>query len=241
MPRNGFILDGFPRTVAQAEALERMLAEKGLRLDGVIELKVDEDILIRRIETRIAETLARGEALRKDDDPEVLKSRLEVYRRQTAPLIDYYREKGMLRAVDGMAPIDDVTRGDRLDLPEAEAERRPKASKKPAKAPKTQKKPAKKAAGLRKPGAAPKPAQGPARKAKAEFQGQGRPRPARKPAQARRPASGPESRRKSRPESGPEGRAARCVKKACTTVLILSPEEVDGRLWNPLIPGIRFA
>ena len=107
---NGFILDGFPRTVAQAEALEAMLAEKGLRLEGVIELKVDADILIRRIESRIAETLARGEALRKDDDPEVLKSRLEVYRRQTAPLIDYYRAKGMLRAVDGMAPIDDVTR-----------------------------------------------------------------------------------------------------------------------------------
>jgi adenylate kinase len=107
--KKGFILDGFPRTVAQAEALEAMLDEKGLTLDGVIELKVDEDMLLRRIESRIAETRARGEALRKDDDPEVLKSRLEVYRRQTAPLIDYYRGKGTLRAVDGMAPIDDVT------------------------------------------------------------------------------------------------------------------------------------
>jgi adenylate kinase len=107
--KRGFILDGFPRTVAQARALDRMLAEKGLKLDGVVELKVDEAILMRRIESRIRETLARGEPLRKDDDPEVLKTRLEAYRRQTAPLIDYYREAGLLRAVDGMAPIDDVT------------------------------------------------------------------------------------------------------------------------------------
>jgi len=107
--KNGFILDGFPRTVAQAEALERMLADKGLKLDGVVELKVDESALIRRIESRIKETLERGEPLRKDDDPEVLKTRLDAYRRQTAPLIYYYREKGLLRAVDGMAPIDDVT------------------------------------------------------------------------------------------------------------------------------------
>ena len=107
--KNGFILDGFPRTVHQAEALERMLDEKGLELDGVVELKVDEGALIRRIESRIKETLARGEPLRRDDDSEVLKTRLEAYRRQTAPLIEYYREKGLLRAVDGMRPIDEVT------------------------------------------------------------------------------------------------------------------------------------
>ncbi|TMJ01748.1 MAG: adenylate kinase [Alphaproteobacteria bacterium] len=107
--KNGFILDGFPRTVHQAEALEHMLHEKGLDLDGVVELKVDEGALIRRIESRIKETLARGEALRKDDDPEVLKTRLDAYRRQTAPLIDHYREKGLLRAVDGMRPIDEVS------------------------------------------------------------------------------------------------------------------------------------
>jgi len=107
--KNGFVLDGFPRTVAQAEALERMLHEKGLDLDGVVELKVDEAQLLRRIESRIRETLARGEPLRKDDDPEVLKTRLDAYRRQTAPLIHHYREKNLLRAVDGMAPIDEVT------------------------------------------------------------------------------------------------------------------------------------
>jgi adenylate kinase len=107
--RKGFILDGFPRTAAQAEALDHMMREKGLKLDGVVELKVDEGILIRRIENRIAETRARGEPLRKDDDPEVLKTRLEAYRRQTAPLIDYYREKGALRPVDGMAAIDEVS------------------------------------------------------------------------------------------------------------------------------------
>ncbi len=103
------MLDGFPRNVAQAEALERMLHEKGLDLDGVVELKVDEGQLIRRIESRIKETLARGEPLRKDDDPEVLKTRLDAYRRQTAPLIHHYREKNLIRAVDGMAPMDEVT------------------------------------------------------------------------------------------------------------------------------------
>src|SRR5881227_2498405 len=107
--KNGFILDGFPRTVHQAEALERMLRDKGLGLDGVVELRVDEGALLRRIESRIKETLARGEPLRKDDDPEVLKTRLEAYRHQTAPLIDHYREKGLLRVVDGMRPIDEVT------------------------------------------------------------------------------------------------------------------------------------
>jgi len=107
--KNGFVLDGFPRTVAQAQALERMLHEKGLDLDGVVELKVDEGQLIRRIESRIKETLARGEPLRKDDDPEVLKTRLDAYRRQTAPLIHHYREKNLIRAVDGMAPMDEVT------------------------------------------------------------------------------------------------------------------------------------
>ena len=107
--RRGFILDGFPRTVAQAEALDRMLAKKGLKLDGVIELKVDEDILLRRIENRVAQMRANGQALRPDDNPEVLKQRLAAYRGQTVPLVAYYKGKGSLRSVDGMASIDEVT------------------------------------------------------------------------------------------------------------------------------------
>ena len=105
----GFILDGFPRTVPQAHALDRMLREKGLKLDAVIELKVDEGILLKRIERRIAETKARGEALRADDDPQVLHRRLLAYRDQTAPLATYYQLQNVLRSVDGMAPIPDVS------------------------------------------------------------------------------------------------------------------------------------
>jgi adenylate kinase len=107
--KRGFVLDGFPRTVAQAEALDRLLAARSLKLHAVIELRVDEGILLRRIEKRVAETAARGEKLRSDDTPEVLKGRLAAYRAQTAPLAYYYASKGLLRAVDGMAPIDEVT------------------------------------------------------------------------------------------------------------------------------------
>jgi adenylate kinase len=107
--RDGFILDGFPRTVPQAEALDRMLAEKGLALDAVIELKVDENILIKRIENRVAEMTARGEPLRADDNPETLKKRLDAYRAQTAPLTGYYSGKGALKTIDGMAPVEKVS------------------------------------------------------------------------------------------------------------------------------------
>jgi adenylate kinase len=106
--RKGFILDGFPRTVPQAEALDRMLKKHGLALEAVIELRVNEDALIKRIESRIAAMQARGEPLRADDNPEVLHRRLTAYREQTAPLIAYYRRHGVLRSVDGMAPIPDV-------------------------------------------------------------------------------------------------------------------------------------
>jgi adenylate kinase len=104
----GFILDGFPRTVPQAEALDRLLAEKGLKLDAVIELKVDEALLASRVKTRVAEMRARGETVRSDDNSEALKKRLAAYRSQTAPLVAYYAEKGSLRTVDGMAPIAEV-------------------------------------------------------------------------------------------------------------------------------------
>jgi adenylate kinase len=106
--KRGFVLDGFPRTVAQAEALDRLLAEWGLKLDGVIELKVDEGILLDRIEKRVGEMMARGENVRADDTPEVLRGRLSAYRAQTAPLVDYYGGKGMLKSVDGMASVDAV-------------------------------------------------------------------------------------------------------------------------------------
>ena len=86
-----------------------MLKEKDLELDAVIELKVDEAILLQRIEKRVAEMTARGEALRADDNAEALKKRLDAYRQQTAPLIGYYAGKGMLRTIDGMAPIEEVS------------------------------------------------------------------------------------------------------------------------------------
>ena len=104
----GFVLDGFPRTVPQAEALDRLLAERGLKLDAVVELKVDEGILIDRINQRAADSIRRGEAVRPDDNPEVLRGRLAAYRAQTAPLVDYYGAMGALRTLDGMAPVDEV-------------------------------------------------------------------------------------------------------------------------------------
>jgi len=124
--KRGFVLDGFPRTVPQAEALDRLLAERGLKLDAVIELKVDEGILLQRIEKRIADMTARGEKIRSDDNPEVLKGRLFAYREQTAPLVGHYASKGLLGRVDGMAAVDDVSAQISRILAPAKAPRAPR-------------------------------------------------------------------------------------------------------------------
>jgi len=107
--KNGFILDGFPRTVPQAEALDQLLKRKRLTLDAVIELRVNESALLERVETRVAQMRARGEEIRADDRPEVLTNRLASYRSQTEPLIHYYSERRKLLTVDGMMTIEAVT------------------------------------------------------------------------------------------------------------------------------------
>jgi len=101
----GAVFDGFPRTLAQAEALDAMLAARGKKIDLVIELKVDEAILLSRVAQRIKDGTARS-----DDNPETVKNRLNVYRRDTAPLLHYYSKQGKVVTIDGMAPIPDVTK-----------------------------------------------------------------------------------------------------------------------------------
>ncbi|WP_426418843.1 adenylate kinase [Bradyrhizobium genosp. A] len=108
--KNGFILDGFPRTVPQAEALDELLKHKHLKLDAVIELRVNESALLSRVEARVAQMRERGEEVRVDDTPEVLTKRLASYRSQTEPLIHYYSERRKLSTIDGMMAIDEVTR-----------------------------------------------------------------------------------------------------------------------------------
>jgi adenylate kinase len=123
--RKGFVLDGFPRTLPQAVALDRMLRAKGLVLDAVLELRVDEAALLKRIETRVAEMRARGEPLREDDNADVLRTRLKTYRELTAPLIAHYRHQGILRTVNGMASIEEVAAAiDRALASEAPAKAR---------------------------------------------------------------------------------------------------------------------
>ena len=104
--RNGAVFDGFPRTIAQAEALDKMLAERRKKIDMVLQLKVDDSVLIQRVEQRIKD----GGPARSDDNPETLKHRLGVYYKNTAPLLDFYGKQGKVVTVDGMAPIDAVTK-----------------------------------------------------------------------------------------------------------------------------------
>jgi adenylate kinase len=103
--KNGAVFDGFPRTIPQAQALDKMLAERGKKIDLVLELKVDDAVLLSRVEARIKA----GGVLRSDDTPETLAHRLGVYYKNTAPLIEYYRGQGKLKTVDGMAPVEQVT------------------------------------------------------------------------------------------------------------------------------------
>jgi len=102
----GFVLDGFPRTIPQADALGQMLEEKGMALDAVVQITADADVLVSRIANRAKETPGSARA---DDNADVVRNRLDVYRQQTAPLVDYYRGKGLLRTVDGTSPIGEVT------------------------------------------------------------------------------------------------------------------------------------
>jgi adenylate kinase len=143
---NGFILDGFPRTVRQAEELDDLLKAKRMTLDAVVELKVNEGALLARVENRAAETRARGEAVRADDTPEVLAKRLHNYRTQTEPLIHYYADQRKLMTVDGMMTIEEVT-GEILRILDAigagESQAKSKASRKKAA-------PAKRSAGVKK-------------------------------------------------------------------------------------------
>jgi adenylate kinase len=135
--KKGFILDGFPRTVPQAQALDELLKKKHMKLDGVIELRVNESALLQRVESRVAEMRARGEEVRIDDTPEVLTTRLASYRSQTEPLIHYYSERRKLLTVDGMMTIEHVTREvsrilAAIGAVEAKASRKPGAAKRTA-------------------------------------------------------------------------------------------------------------
>lgn len=107
--KRGFILDGFPRTVAQAQALDTLLTGRSLAVDVVLEIKVDEAALIKRVENRAAEARKAGQPVRPDDDPETFKRRLKVYAEETAPVLPYYTAQKKVRQVDGMQPIDAVS------------------------------------------------------------------------------------------------------------------------------------
>ena len=183
--RKGFILDGFPRTVPQAEALDELLRKKHLKLDAVVELRVNESALLERVERRAEETRARGEEVRLDDTPDVLTKRLAQYRSMTEPLIHYYSERRKLLTVDGMMTIEHVTREINRILGAIGA-LEPKAHEEAAKA---ARRPARKTAKVAK--AAKKPVTGTKKAAKKAAKG------AKKAAKAARKAAKGTSRAKS--------------------------------------------
>jgi adenylate kinase len=174
--RKGFILDGFPRTVPQAQALDDLLKKKHMKLDAVVELRVNESALLARVESRVAEMRARSEEVRIDDTPEVLSKRLASYRSLTEPLIHYYSERRKLLTVDGMMTIEHVTREINRILAaigavEAKSAKKTAAKaalRSPGKAAKKTSKTAKKAAKAPRKGGKPasKGAKGPASKAR---------------------------------------------------------------------------
>jgi adenylate kinase len=208
----GFILDGFPRTVPQAAALDRMLANKGLKLDAVIELRVDEQALLKRIESRVAQMQARGEPLRQDDSPEVLHRRILAYRDLTTPLVTYYKLQSVLRTVDGMVSIPDVAAA----IDQALAPPKPRAKPVPANKPA----PADRSLPANKPAAAGKPVKKPARPAAKAAESR---KPARKPAAkgaggnkaqaARKAPSGRPGSAKSAKNKGKQGKSAKSGKR----------------------------
>lgn len=155
---NGFILDGFPRTVPQAEALDALLKSKGLHLDAAVELRVNESALLQRVEARVAQMIERGETVRVDDTPEVLSKRLASYRTSTEPLVHYYSEKRKLVTIDGMMSIEEVTA--EINRVLAAILAADKAAAKPAR------KPAKKAVATKRESAPAKPAKKTAKGAK---------------------------------------------------------------------------
>ena len=195
---NGFILDGFPRTVPQAEALDALLKQKKLKLDAVVQLRVNEAILLQRVENRITQMKERGEAIRADDNVEALAKRLEVYRGQTEPLVHYYGDRRMLATVDGMMSIDEVT-AEIGRILEAAAAPTPAKPKKPAKSAVKTAKP--------KPAAKARPA---ARKAKK------RARPA-KPAKAARKGAKAASKASRAARRGPKTAPKKTAKKVAKT------------------------
>jgi adenylate kinase len=192
--KKGFILDGFPRTVPQAAALDELLKKKHIKLDAVVELRVNESALLQRVETRVAEMRERGEEVRVDDTPEVLAKRLAQYRSLTEPLIHYYSERRKLLTVDGMMTIEQVTREinrilSAIGATEAKVAAKAAARKVSASKAKSTKKPAK---------AATKPAKTARKAAKAAKKAVKKPpaKGAKKPANSKAAAKGGQAAKK---------------------------------------------